>query len=113
MKLRIDRHGEHVHLTARGDLDAHVRDAFLEAALALLDEGASNLTLDLRRVGYLTSSGVGALIRLRSAAERAGGSLIVLWASEAVIDTLGSLGLAEHLLGPRLGRPLDVGVGAL
>ena len=98
MKLHIDRDGSHLHLTLRGDLDAHVRDAFLEKALQLVDEGAERLTLDMTRVRYITSSGVGALIRLRKALQRLGGSLLLTRASHEVLHTLELLGLSELFL---------------
>ena len=57
-------------LAVAGEFDLAVVDAFLERALALLDS-ASALELDLQRVSFIDSSGLGALVRVRKeAAER-------------------------------------------
>jgi anti-sigma B factor antagonist len=55
-----------------GDCDLYSAPAFAKAALSRIASGAKRLRLDLSRVEYLDSSGVGALIRILQEARRRG-----------------------------------------
>jgi anti-sigma B factor antagonist len=59
-------------VVVEGEFDLYSAPAFAAAMLSRLAEGATCLRLDLSGVGYLDSTGVGAIIRLLQDARRRG-----------------------------------------
>ena len=55
-----------------GDCDLYSAPAFAKAALSRIAAGTRRLRIDLSRVEYLDSSGVGALIRILQEAKKRG-----------------------------------------
>lgn len=58
-------------LRLEGDCDLYSAPAFAKEALALVAGGERRLLVDFAKVGYLDSTGVGAIIRLVQAAKAA------------------------------------------
>ena len=61
----------------KGSIDSLTSGEFHEKLLALLGEGDSYLLLDLRKVKYMSSSGVGILFDLHRRLSERGGALFV------------------------------------
>lgn len=60
-------------LTADGALDSHVSSAFADDLQRVIDGGARKLVIDCSRLGYVSSIGIAALIRLyKKVVERGG-----------------------------------------
>ena len=60
-------------LTADGALDSHVSSAFADDLQRVIDGGARKLVIDCSRLGYVSSNGIAALIRLyKKVVERGG-----------------------------------------
>ena len=60
-------------LTADGALDSHVSSAFADDLQRVIDSGARKLVIDCSRLGYVSSIGIAALIRLyKKVVERGG-----------------------------------------
>lgn len=93
MKMIVQHAHDHVLLTLRGEFDSWVREPFLAAVEDLLAQGARRLRLDLLRVRFLTSSGVGAILRARRLCRRMDGELVLHRGSRAVRGTLEALAL--------------------
>ncbi len=104
---RIDSPRGVVHVVARGHLDSHTApqlDALIEEALA---QGATRLVVDLERITYVASAGVGVLIGALSALGERGGRLVLVCPQEVEARDEGETGLADgfnpmevfHLLG--------------
>lgn len=55
-------------VTAAGEVDIATVEEFLDVVRSALDTGASAVELDLSGVTFIDSSGLGALVRLRSEA---------------------------------------------
>ncbi len=65
-------------IRCRGDIDSHTCDR-LEAAVArLLKEGFIRIVVDLGRVPYMSSIGMGVLIGSKREAEERGGGFVLL-----------------------------------
>jgi anti-sigma B factor antagonist len=69
-----------------GDLDIVTADDLKRQLAAVVEDGNATVTLDLRDVGFVDSSGLGALVALHHYAEAKGTQLVVRSAPEHVRD---------------------------
>lgn len=61
-----------------GEVDAYTSARFRESIIELIESGAANLVIDMEKVEYIDSSGLGALVGgLKRASERSGKIVIV------------------------------------
>ena len=81
MELTTREDGEITILTVTGDLViGEPETTFKKTITRLLEEGRVNLLVDLSAVGFLDSSGLGALVRALTLAQKEGGSAKLLHA---------------------------------
>jgi len=66
-----------VHAHLEGRLDAAYADEFFETLSAQLGNGVTSLLIDMTGLEYVSSAGVGALIRLLTRVRQGGGALAV------------------------------------
>src|ERR1700687_2383357 len=80
------KYGGHVPiLTLDGDLVIGESESlFKKTVIRLLEEGKVNLLVDLRKVGFLDSSGLGALVRAMTNSQKEGGQCKLLGAGPQV-----------------------------
>ena len=69
--ITVERHGDRTRLCVTGDLDLGVRDVFMARVTELADAGA-RMTLDLRRVTSIDSTGLSCVIQADRLARSAG-----------------------------------------
>lgn len=100
MEFRSDRRAEGCWIFLSGRLDASSADAFIEHVEAEIRVGAELVSLDMTEVAFVSSVGLGALLRLASRVRSGGGRLALVAASDAV---------TEMLRVTRLDRVLPVG----
>jgi HptB-dependent secretion and biofilm anti anti-sigma factor len=78
MKTDIVRNGDQVTLRLAGTFDMHAHVGFRQAYRKLLEEGGcQRLTLDMRHVDYIDSSGLGMLLLLQGEAEDATRDIVI------------------------------------
>lgn len=80
-----------------GDLDIVTSEEVKRQLARLVEDGSETVTLDLRNVGFVDSSGLGALVAVHNYAEKRGAHLIVRSAPTHVRD-LFSLTRLDKLL---------------
>lgn len=78
-----DQRGERTVLTVAGEIDMGSAPE-LRRHVDTLDVSSVTLVLDLEGVGFVDSSGLGALLGIKKQLDRSGGSLILANASPAV-----------------------------
>jgi len=85
MELTTREEGDITILTVTGDLViGEPETTFKKTITQLLAEGRVNLLVDLSAVGFLDSSGLGALVRALTLAQKEGGSAKLLHAGPQV-----------------------------
>jgi anti-sigma B factor antagonist len=84
-------------IRCEGDLDIVTSDDVKRQLAALVEDGSSTVTLDLRDVGFVDSSGLGALVAVHHFAEAKGSQLVVREVPDHVRD-LFSITRLDHLL---------------
>ncbi len=85
MKLTTKDDGHVTILTVEGDLVIGESESlFKRTVVRLLEEGKVNLLVDMRRVNFLDSSGLGALVRAMTNSQKEGGQTKLLGAGPQV-----------------------------
>jgi anti-sigma B factor antagonist len=85
MQLKTSEDGHVTILTVDGDLVIGESESlFKRTVTRLLEEGKVNLLVDMRKVGFLDSSGLGALVRAMTASQKEGGQTKLLGAGPQV-----------------------------
>ena len=85
MELTTREDGRVTILTVVGDLViGEAESSFKRTVTRLLEEGHINLLVDLARVGFLDSSGLGALVRALTISQKEGGQTKLLNAGPQV-----------------------------
>jgi anti-sigma B factor antagonist len=88
MEFRSERSAEGCRVFLAGRLDASSADAFIEQVEAEIRIGADAVALDMTGVVFVSSVGLGALLRLASRVRSGGGQLSLVAASDAVTEML-------------------------
>lgn len=68
-------------------------NSFSHTTEELLNEGESRLVLNLAEVRMIDSSGIGAMVRVFTAAKKKGGTLMLVQPSKMAVQTLKFVGL--------------------
>ena len=85
MELTTREEGRVTILTVHGDLViGEPETTFKRTVTRLLEDGSVNLLVDLERVGFLDSSGLGALVRALTNSQKEGGQTKLLHAGPQV-----------------------------
>ena len=106
--LRRRHEGDEAEVELRGRLDAYWADQLARDLDELIRGGAYRLWLDLSGVTYLSSIGVGLLVRFQKELNRLGGSFQVINPSESVKEVLTVVRVHALLVGEppgQRGRP--------
>ena len=75
MEIDVTKAGELTVVAPRGDLDMATVGEMRRTLAGLIDGGQSRLVMDLGGVGYMDSSGMGALVAAMKQARAAGGDV--------------------------------------
>lgn len=82
-------------LAVSGDLDMSTAPQLLDAGFTALDAGRLNLVVDLSKVTFCDSSGLGAFVRLKKRVDAADGRFALAGPPPTVRTILNVTGLAE------------------
>jgi anti-sigma B factor antagonist len=85
-------------LTLEGELDVYTRPILLGRARMLLDDGATVLILDMEKVSFADSVGLGTFVTINKEARAAGGGVVLAAPRDADRKTLGITGLDKVFL---------------
>jgi anti-sigma B factor antagonist len=89
MELKTSEDGDITILTVVGDLViGEPETTFKKTVTRLLEEGRVNLLVDMAAVGFLDSSGLGALVRALTLAQKEGGQAKLVHAGPQVLKLL-------------------------
>jgi anti-anti-sigma factor len=78
-----------------GFLDAHTVVEFEDQMNGLLEQGASQVVIDLAELNYISSAGIGAMMGLVQRLRRQGGDMVLLRPNTKVQKILAMLGFTE------------------
>lgn len=84
MEIRTDEHGLIQYLTLQGRLETSTAASLETASDQLLHQGHRLFLIDAAYLEYVSSSGIGSLVRFARSLDRAGGRAVVVGASSEV-----------------------------
>lgn len=99
MEIVKERTGDYLDVRVSGRLDNHWSTPFDEAIEEMIREGAHHLRVDLTGVTYLSSAGIGALMKAYSDTTNLQGSFVISAASDRVRTVLKMVALESLLFG--------------
>lgn len=99
MEIVKERAGDYLDVRVSGRLDNHWSTPFDEAIEEMIREGAHHLRVDLTDVTYLSSAGIGALMKAYSDTTNLQGSFVISAASDRVRTVLKMVALESLLFG--------------
>jgi anti-sigma B factor antagonist len=80
-----------------GELDAHTFDDLDSALQELFGKNIFKIVLDMEKVGYISSAGIGTLVSSTMQCSDNGGNLVLIRVSDRLREVLSVLGLLEML----------------
>ncbi len=96
MPLKIERQSpaEGVALLlAQGEIDAHSFEAVEDAVNETVDDGVFKILVDLSKVSYMSSAGIGVLIgSMNEVVDGQGGAFVLISPTANVLEVLESMG---------------------
>ena len=93
LSLTVDRLGPCVVVGISGEIDLDTAPTLREELLRVLGQGPPHLVLDIAKVGFLDSSGLGVLVGTLRRARMLGGSVRIASPSRQVREVLEITGL--------------------
>jgi anti-sigma B factor antagonist len=112
--LSVDRDGEALVLSLRGEIDFLNAPPIVEAITqALAQQRPAKVRVDVSEVTFMDSSGIGVLVSAMHAAEDVSASFRVVHPNARVLDQLDGVGLVEvfGLAGFEVDPPVEEAVG--
>ena len=80
-------------VAVRGEVDVYSAPSLEQNLTGLFGEGETSVIVDMSEVAFLDSTGLGALIAARSAADKAGGSLPIVCGQDRILKLFTITGL--------------------
>jgi len=75
-------------ISADGGIDKHTSKEFVEQILKLIESGVTKLIIDCKKLTYISSWGLGVLLRLHKRANAAGGEVKIADVHSRIVDVL-------------------------
>jgi anti-anti-sigma factor len=99
MEVIKQQHGNVLELSIRGRLDNYWSEFLSECLNTVVNDGAHHLRLDLSEVNYLSSAGIGVLVRIHQQLKAIQGTFVIEKASDRVRAVLKLVALESILFG--------------
>ena len=95
LAFSVSRAAGHAVLSVAGNVDAGTEQRFRDALASVLAHGVPRIVVDLSRVAFMSSAGIGVLMGVRRVLADAGGSLVLASPHGEVAQVLSITGVAE------------------
>jgi len=95
LAFSVSRGAGHAVLSVAGNVDAGSEQQFRDALASVLADGVPRIVVDLSRVAFMSSAGIGVLMGVRRVLADAGGSLALAAPHGEVAQVLSITGVAE------------------
>jgi len=95
LAFSISREPGYAVLSVTGDVDAGTEQHFRDALTSVLTHGVLRIVVDLSRVDFMSSAGIGVVMGVRRVLSDAGGSVVLASPHGQVAQVLSMTGVAE------------------
>ena len=93
---KVDERDRSLEISVRGDLDTYNTESFLARTTKVVEAGFVHLVIDMTRVRFASSTGIGALVLLLKQVRSLGGELVLVGVQPMVHEVLTLLGFAHY-----------------
>lgn len=93
--IGTERVGELAIVTVAGYIDAHTFEELEEESEGLLEAEVFRIAMDLSKVSYSSSAGIGVLVNIRASCMSGGGGLVLINPAESVSHVMKTFGIWE------------------
>ena len=95
LAFSVTREPGYAVLSVAGDVDAGTEQDFRDALTSVLTHGVLRIVVDLSRVDFMSSAGIGVVMGVRRVLSDAGGSVVLASPHGQVAQVLSMTGVAE------------------
>ena len=95
LDLKVRRQGDHAVLEVAGEIDVYTAPKLREKLIELVNEGSFHLVVDLERVDFLDSTGLGVLVGGLKRVRNHDGSLKLVCTQEKILKIFRITGLTK------------------
>jgi anti-sigma B factor antagonist len=95
LDLKVRRQGDHAVLEVAGEIDVYTAPKLREKLIELVNEGSYHLVVDLERVDFLDSTGLGVLVGGLKRVRNHDGSLALVCTQEKILKIFRITGLTR------------------
>jgi anti-sigma B factor antagonist len=95
LELKVRRQGDHAVLEVAGEIDVYTAPKLREKLIELVNEGSFHLVVDLERVDFLDSTGLGVLVGGLKRVRNHDGSLKLVCTQEKILKIFRITGLTK------------------
>lgn len=95
LDLQVRRQGDHAVLEVAGEIDVYTAPKLREKLIELVNEGAYHLVVDLERVDFLDSTGLGVLVGGLKRVRNHEGSLKLVCTQDKILKIFRITGLTK------------------
>lgn len=95
LAFSVSRASGYAVLSVAGEVDAATEQQFRDALTSVLAHGAPRIVVELSRVSFMSSAGIGVLMGARRVLANGGGSLVLAAPHGAVVQVLSITGVGE------------------
>jgi anti-sigma B factor antagonist len=85
LSLATREQAGHAVVEVRGELDVYTASMLRQRLIEIIDAGAERVVVDLRRVDFLDSTGLGVLVGALKRLRMAGGDMVLVCDSEKLL----------------------------
>src|SRR5215467_1065352 len=107
MQITRRQTGKFLELLVEGRMDVHWSEHLAAAVREEMRQGSHHIRLDLSRVPYLSSAGIGVLVRLHHEFKSIQGSFAVINCSPIALKSLEITNLADLLVAKETAAPIE------
>ncbi|MBL7220283.1 MAG: STAS domain-containing protein [Phycisphaerae bacterium] len=75
-------------ISADGGIDRHTSKEFVDRIIKLIESGVTKIIIDCKKLTYISSWGLGVLLRLHKRAKTAGGEVKIADVHSRIVDVL-------------------------
>ncbi len=95
VKIDINKLGDQTIVSVAGEIDAYTAPKLREAILPLAEETKPNLTINLKNVSYMDSTGLGVFVGLLKSVRKSDGQLNLVELSDRLERLFSITGLSD------------------
>lgn len=95
IKIDIKKLDDHSNVSVAGEIDAYTAPKLREAILPLADEENPNITINLKDVSYMDSTGLGVFVGLLKSVRKSNGQLNLVELSDRLERLFTITGLSD------------------